>query len=188
MPKLAVFNHISLDGFFVDSQGDMRWAKTDSDDAEWNAFVAENSSGGGQLLFGRVTYELMASYWPTSMASSHTPSVAEHMNRLSKVVFSRTLTKADWSNTKLVKGDMLAEVRKMKHEPGEDMVILGSGSIVSQLAQEGLIDEFQIVLNPIILGKGRTLFESVTSKPKLKLAKSRVFQNGNVFLSYELAA
>lgn len=75
----------------------------------------------------------------------------------------------------------------MKKEPGEDMVILGSGSIVSQLAQEGLIDEFQIVLNPIILGNGRTLFEGVTGKLKLKLAKSRTFKNGNVFLSYEPA-
>lgn len=95
MPKLAVFNHVSLDGFFVDSHGEMRWAKTDSDDAEWNAFVAENSSGGGRLLFGRITYEMMASYWPTPMASSHSPAVAAHMNRLHKVVFSKTLAKAE---------------------------------------------------------------------------------------------
>src|SRR5512132_4090027 len=134
MRKLSVFNHVSLDGYFVDRNGDMSWAKMDTQDAEWNAFVAENAGGGGPLLFGRVTYELMASYWPTPIANQQDPVLAERMNNLPKVVFSRTLGKASWNNTKLAKGDMAAEIRKMKKEPGEDMTILGSGSIVSQLA------------------------------------------------------
>jgi len=103
-------------------------------------------------------------------------------------VFSRTLEQASWDNTKLVKGDMAAEVRDMKKEPGGDMAILGSGNIVSQLAQQGLIDEFQIVIVPIILGKGKTVFEGIKSKINLKLKRSRVFGNGNVFLCYEPAA
>jgi dihydrofolate reductase len=107
------------------------------------------------------------------------------MNNMPKVVFSRTLEKASWKNTKLVKGDIAAEVRKMKGEPGPDMAILGSGSIVSQLAQAGLIDEFQVVVNPIVLGKGRTLFEGVEEKIALKLIRSRAFGNGNVVLYYE---
>jgi dihydrofolate reductase len=126
----------------------------------------------------------MASYWPTPMALQNSPVVAKGMNDMPKVVFSRTLDKVSWSNTKLVQGDMAAEVRKMKNEPGPDMVILGSGSIVSQLAQENLIDEYQIALSPIVLGKGRTLFEGVREKLNLKLTKSRTFGNGNVFLCY----
>lgn len=94
MRKLVVFNHVSLDGYFVDSTGSMTWAKAGTKDAEWNAFVAENAKGDSPLLFGRVTYELMASFWPTPMADQHDPIVAERMNKLQKVVFSRTLGKA----------------------------------------------------------------------------------------------
>jgi len=188
MRRLTVFNHVSLDGYFVDANGSMSWAKTGTKDAEWNAFVAENAKGDSPLLFGRVTYELMASFWPTPMADQHDPVVAERMNKLPKIVFSRTLDKASWSNTKLVKDDMFAEMRKMKKEPGEDMVILGSGSIVSQLAQEGLIDAYQVVVNPIVLGKGRTMFDGVKDKLNLKLTRTRAFGNGNVFLCYEPAA
>ena len=183
MRKLIVFNHVTLDGYFVDGNGDMSWAH--KQDAEWNAFVQENASGGGELLFGRVTYELMASYWPTPHALQNFPTVAKGMNNSSKVVFSRTLDKATWNNTKLVKGGMAAEIRKMKNEPGKGMVILGSGSIVSQLAQEGLIDEYHVVVNPIVLGKGRTMFNGVKEKLALKLTKTRTFGNGNAFLCYQ---
>ena len=185
MRSLIVFNHVSLDGYFVDKKGDMRWAHRQ--DPEWNEFVAGNARGGGVLLFGRVTYEMMASYWPTPMAAQNSPAVAEHMNNLQKVVFSRTLEKASWNNTKLVKGDLATEVRKMKQESGEGLVIMGSGTIVSQLAQEGLIDEFQVVMCPIVIGTGRTLFEGVTEKLSLKLTKSRTFGNGNVYTCYQPA-
>jgi dihydrofolate reductase len=184
MRKLVVFNHVSLDGYFVDANGSMQWAKMDANDAEWNAFVAENVKGEGPLVFGRVTYELMASYWPTPMATTHDAVVAERMNRAPKVVFSKTLDEASWSNTTLVKGDMATAIRKMKEEPGDGMAILGSGMIVSQLAKDGLIDEYQVVVNPVVLGKGRTMFDGVTGKLNLKLTRSRTFGNGNVFLSY----
>jgi len=185
MRKLVVFNQVTLDGYFADVNGDISWAQKEKQDAEWNAFVAENASGGGVLLFGRITYELMASYWPTPHAIQNNPIVAGAMNKLPKVVFSRTLDKASWNNTKLVQGDMAAEIRKMKEEPGADMAILGSGSIVSQLAQEGLIDEYQIAMNPVVLGKGRTMFDGIKEKLTLKLTKSRAFGNGNVLLWYE---
>jgi len=186
MRKLAVFNNVTLDGYFVTMNGDMSWAH--KQDPEWNAFVQGNASGGGELLFGRITYEMMASYWPTPHAIENFPVVAEGMNNLPKVVFSRTMDKASWSNTKLVKGDIAAEIRKMKKEPGNDMVILGSGTIVSQLAQDGLIDEYQVVVNPIVLGKGRTMFDGVKDKLTLKLTKTRPFSNGSVVLCYEPAA
>jgi dihydrofolate reductase len=185
MRKLIVFNHVSLDGYFVDKNGDMSWAKADHQDAEWNAFVAGNASGGGALVFGRITYEMMASFWPTPFAIENMPAVAEGMNNMPKVVFSRTLDHASWNNTTLVKGDLAAEIRKMKQEPGPGMAILGSSNIVSQLAQEGLIDEYQIVVNPVVLGKGRTMFDGVKEQLSLKLTKSRAFGNGNVLLCYE---
>ncbi len=185
MRELVVFNNVTLDGYFAGVNGDFSWAHSGNDDAEFNAFVAENASGGGQLLFGRITYDLMASYWPTSNAIQNDPIVADRMNSMPKVVFSRTLDKVSWSNTKLVKGDIASEIRKMKKQPGKGMAILGSGSIVSQLAPEGLIDEYQVVVNPVVLGKGRTMFDGIKEMLTLKLTKTRTFANGKVFLCYE---
>jgi dihydrofolate reductase len=191
MRKLVVFNHVSLDGYFVDANGEMSWAKGGrvTNDPEWDAFVAENASGKATLIFGRVTYDLMASFWPTPFAVEHMPEVAERMNSLPKIVFSRSLEKSSWNNTTLVNGDPPAEIRKLKlkGDSEESMVILGSGTIVSQLAQEGLIDEYQFVVNPVVLGKGRTMFDGVRDNLSLKLTKSRTFGNGNVYLSYEVA-
>jgi dihydrofolate reductase len=184
MRRLIAFEHLSLDGYFVDQNGEMTWAKHDHD-AEFNAFTTENAMGGGVLLFGRVTYDLMASFWPTPLAAQSNPIVVERMNSLRKFVFSTTLEKVSWNNTTLLKGDLTTEVRKLKQQPGPNIVIMGSGSIVAQLADAGLIDEYQIVLNPLVVGNGRTLFEGVKNKLPMKLAKSRAFGNGNVVLFYE---
>jgi dihydrofolate reductase len=183
MRRLTVFNNVSLDGYFTDAKGDMSWAH--NNDPEWNAFASENASGGGALLLGRVTYDLMASFWPTPQAMQTLPAVARGMNSMPKVVVSRTLHEPTWSNTTVVNGDLPASVRRLKQQSGPDIAILGSGSIVSQLAQAGLIDEFQIVLHPIALGSGRTLFEGVKDKIRLKRTTSRTFGNGNVLACYE---
>jgi dihydrofolate reductase len=183
MTKLVVYNAMSLDGYFTDANGDMSWAH--KRDPEWQAFVSENASGGGQLLFGRVTYDLMASFWPTPLAAQSNPIVVERMNNLRKFVFSTTLDRVSWHNTTLLKGDLTTEVRKLKQEPGPNIVIMGSGSIVAQLADAGLIDEYQIVLNPLVVGNGRTLFEGVKRKLPMKLARSQAFGNGNMVLFYE---
>jgi dihydrofolate reductase len=106
MWTLVVFNQVSVDGYFVDRHRDMSWAKAGADD-EFNRFTSDRAGGGGVLLFGRVTYELMASYWPTRQAAQALPAVAERMNRLPKVVFSRTMKQATWNNTTLVKDDMV---------------------------------------------------------------------------------
>ena len=182
MRQLVVFNQVTLDGYFAGPKGDLSWSH--KDDAEWNSFVAENATTGGVLVFGRVTYEMMAGYWPTPQAIKSYPVVAEGMNNLPKVVFSQTLGKASWNNTKLVKGDLAAAIRTMKNEPGTQMTILGSGSIVSQLAQAGLIDEYQMVVNPVVLGEGRTMFEGIKEKVTLKRTKTRPFDNGSVLLCY----
>jgi dihydrofolate reductase len=185
MRRLIVFNHMSLDGFFTDANGDMSFAQNAIPDAEWDAFVVGNAGGRGTLVFGRVTYDLMVSFWPTPVAVEQMPEVAKAMNNLQKIVFSRTLDDVTWNNTRLVKGDLAGEIRKMKQAAGEDMVIFGSGSIVSQLAQEDLIDEYQIVVDPVVLGNGRTMFEGIIEKLTLKLKKSQAFGNGNVLLCYE---
>lgn len=183
MARLVVFESISIDGYFTDRNNDFSWAH-DAGDEEYNAFVASNAKGGGVLVFGRVTYQLMAGYWPTPMAAENDPVVAAQMNALPKIVFSKTLPSASWSNTTLLKDDLEGEIRKRKQGSGPDMVILGSGSLVSQLAQARLIDEYQFVLVPVVLGDGRPLFPGVNPKQPLALASSRTFKNGRIFLSY----
>jgi dihydrofolate reductase len=183
MRKLIVFNNITLDGYFNDKNNDMSWAH--KSDPEWDEFIAGNAKGGGELVFGRVTYDLMASFWPTPFALESLPEVAKAMNALPKIVFSRTMDKATWNNTKLIKDNIVEEVKKLKNEPGNDLVIFGSGSIITQLSDAGLIDEYQIVIHPISIGDGRTMFDGIKEKLKLKLINSRVFKNGNVLLCYE---
>ncbi len=181
MRKLTVFNLVSLDGYITGEKGDISWHNVDD---EFQELAIHASNSGNVLLFGRVTYELMAGFWPTEEAVKSDPIVAAGMNRSEKIVFSRTLKKADWNNTRLVKDDMLAEVRKLKQQ-GKDLTVLGSGSIVSQLAQEGLIDEYNVLVNPVVLGKGKTMFEGMKNKLTLKLVSIRTFRNGNVHLKYE---
>jgi dihydrofolate reductase len=183
MSKLTVFNSVSLDGYFVDAKGDMSWAH--KNDPEWSEFTAQNAQGGGLLLFGRVTYEMMASFWPTPAARQANAVVADRINALPKVVFSRSLDKASWNNTRIVKGDIEAEVQRMKKQSDQDLLLMGSGTIVSQLTKAGLIDGYQIVLNPTVLSGGRTMFEGLDKKVDLKLQSTRSFKNGNVVLTYE---
>lgn len=185
MRRVVAFEQVTLDGYFADADGGMSWAHRS--DPEWDAFVADNATTGGVLLFGRVTYEMMASFWPTPMAFETAPVVAGRMNDLPKVVFSRTLDEVSWKNTRLVKGDAAAAVRELKTEAGPEMVILGSGSIVSRLAQEGLIDEYQIVVNPLALGRGKAIFAGMKRTLALRLVKTRAFRNGNVLSCYEPA-
>ncbi len=185
MRTLLVFNSTSLDGYFADANGDMRFAHNQQQDDEFNAFTSSNASGDGALLFGRRTYELMALWWPTPAAAQAMPAVAEGMNRLQKYVFSRTLKAVTWQNTTLLRGDLVSEVRRLKSESGAGIAILGSGSLVAQLAPAGLIDEIQIVVIPTVLGSGRTMFEGIGKQLPLRLKSTRVFKNGNVVLCYE---
>jgi dihydrofolate reductase len=186
MGRLIVFASISLDGYFTDADGDMAWAHRS--DPEWDGFVAANARQDGTLLFGRVTYEQMASFWPTPAARQMAPEVARGMTQAAKVVFSRTLKDAPWSNTRVVGDGMLDAVQALKRDTPRDLVVLGSGSIVAQLAQEDLVDEYQTVLVPIVLGAGRTLFEGLDRRQPLQLSHSRVFANGNVVLWHQRSA
>jgi dihydrofolate reductase len=184
MPKLNMFNSVSLDGYFTDTHNDMSWAHAGGDDTEFRDFVAGNASGAGGLIFGRITYEMMVAFWPTPMAAQQMPEVAAGMNRSAKYVFSHSLKKSDWANTTVLNGDPVAEVAKLKRADGPGLTILGSGSIVRQLAAACMIDDYQFMVCPVILGGGRTLFDGIPGRPTLKLANSRAFKNGKVFLHY----
>ncbi len=182
MQKLIVFNHITLDGYFTDINGDMSWAH--KQDEEWDAFTRENAGSGGTLIFGRKTYDLMNSFWPTPAAMQQMPDIAKRMNDAPKVVFSTTLNQANWQNTTLIKTNITEEIHKLKQQPGKGLVVLGSGSIVAQLAGEHLIDEYHLVLNPIAIGSGRSLFEGLVNHLSLQLDTSRIFGNSNILLRY----
>jgi len=179
-----MFNNISLDGYFTDASNDMSWAHAGADDPELREFTAGNAKGAAALIFGRVTYQMMANFWPTPQAAAAMPDVAKGMNQARKYVFSHSLQKTDWANTTILSGDPVSEITRMKQENGPQMTLLGSGSIARQLAAAGLIDDYQLLVCPVILGGGRTLFEGVKGRPTLKLANSRTFQNGRVFLHY----
>jgi len=182
MRKVIVFNFVTLNGYFEGPERDISWHRHD---AEENEYAVEMLKYGNTLLFGRVTYELMASYWPTPDAIKNDPIVAEGMNNADKIVFSRTLKKVEWSNTRLVKDNIEEEIKKMKQMPGKNMTLLGSGSILTQFAQQGLIDEYQIMVDPVVLGDGTPIFKGIKHRLDLKLTTTRTFRDGIVLLCYQ---
>lgn len=182
MRKLTVFNFITLDGYVKGTDEDISWHKHG---AEENKYAAKMLKSDNILLFGRVTYEMMAGYWPGEYAMQNDPVVAAGMNHADKIVFSRTLKKAEWSNTKLIKHNIVEEIRKMKQAPGKDMTILGSGTVVTQLAEKGLIDEYQIMIDPVVLGNGTPLFKNIKHPLTLELLSAKTFRSGAVLLCYK---
>jgi dihydrofolate reductase len=179
MSKIIVFNMVSVDGYFAGMDGDISWHNVDE---EFNDFAIKQTPEFGTLLFGRVTYELMSSYWPSEAALKTDPVIAGIMNSADKIVFSRTLNQADWNNTKLLTNIMPDEINKLRESARKDMAIFGSGQIVREFAKLGLINEYRLMINPVILGGGKPLF---SEHRKLKLLKSWEFKNGNVLLCYE---
>ena len=182
MRKLYLFNMMTLDGLFEGpTKWDLSWHIVD---AEFNQFAIEQLDSTGIILFGRVTYEGMASYWSSENATKDDPIVAGKMNSIPKIVFSKTLARAEWHNTKLVKEDAGKEIDNLKRQGGKDIAIFGSASLASGLIKEGLIDEFRIILNPVVLGKGRPLFGNIETKTNLRLERMKSFKSGNVLLYY----
>lgn len=182
MRTLYLFNMVTLDGFFEGpNRGEIGWHNVDE---EFNNFAIDQLNATGLLLFGRVTYEGMASYWPTPAAIKDDPEVAEKMNSIPKIVFSKKLERADWSNTKLIKSNVVEEVSKLKEQPGKDIAIFGSADLASTFTQHGLIDEYRIIVNPVVLGKGTPLFSEIKNRLSLNLLKTKSFKSGNVLLCY----
>lgn len=184
MKKLIFFNLITLDGYFEGLNREIDWHNVDE---EFNQLAIEQLETVGTLLFGRVTYELMASYWPSSAALEDDPIIAKWMNELPKVVFSRTLDTANWHNTRLVKDNAPAEILRLKHQPGKDMIIFGSSDLAVSLLPSRVIDEFRLMVNPIFLGQGKTMFKGLSDRIHLKLIDHRASRSGNVLLTYQAA-
>ncbi len=180
MKKLLVFESISIDGYFVDAHGDMSWAHAGQEDPEFAEWVAGNASSGGELLFGRKTYQMMEAFWPTPMAAQQMPVVAKGMNARRKYLASRTI-QPSWNNTHLLKGDVVSAVRELKAGDGHGIAVLGSGSIAAQLGEAGLVDEYQFVIVPVALGGGRTVFNH---KSRLRLLDQRAFPCGKIVVTY----
>ena len=188
MKKLFLFMMVSLDGFFEGKDHDLRWHNVDG---EFNTFAAEQLDEVDTLLFGRKTYELMASFWPTyqpKMKETADAEVAQKMNSLTKIVCSRTLSSAPWGQQEdsiiIFNDNSAAEIMKLKQHSGKDIALLGSNNLSVSLFSQGLIDEVRIMINPVAIGEGTRLFEGMAGKLDFKLTKTRIFTSGNVLLRY----
>jgi len=175
-----MWNLVTLDGFFDGATNwDLGWHESAWCD-ELERFSLEQLRTADRLLFGRVTYEGMAAYWPAADGE-----VAELMTRVPKVVFSRTLERAEWNNTTLVNRDAPAEVSELKLDGDKNTLVFGSGELCAALMRQSLFDEYRLVVAPTILGAGRTLFGHGPSEPELDLLEARALSSGAVLLRYE---
>jgi dihydrofolate reductase len=181
MRKVIVSNLVSLDGFYEGPNHELDWHIVDD---EFFSYAKDMLREADTLLFGAATYQLMAGYWPTAPRDE----IADQMNGLPKVVFSKTLQSADWSNSKLVSGNAAEEISRLKQLPGKDLVILGSAHLASSLLSEGVIDEYRVILNPVLIGNGKPLFPGLKQEIRLKLTNTREFASGVIVLYYQKAS
>ncbi len=180
MRKVIVSNVASLDGFFETPTKTLDFVVLDE---EFFDYAKAMLRCADTLLFGRATYQHMASYWPTAPADE----IADQMNNLPKLVFSRTLQTVAWNNSRLAKANLQEEVSNLKKQPGQDLVVLGSATVASSLLQAGLVDEYRVILQPVLIAKGNALFKDITERIQLKLINARAFGSGVVLLSYQRA-
>lgn len=170
---------VSLDGFIEGPQKELDWHQWD---AEMDEYMLEFFRTVDTIILGRIAYELMADYWP--IVQTENPGITHKMNNLLKIVFSKTLKKANWNNTTVLKDLVANEILRLKQEPGKDIVLLGGSTILSAFMKEYLVDEYRIILNPVILGKGNPLFKQIEERLLLDLISTRAFRCGNILLCY----
>lgn len=181
MREIIVFENVTLDGFMAGPHGEIDWAVPDDEPARIS------QEGGGSVdtfMFGRITYEMMAAFWPTPAGKAANPTFAASLNNAPKVVFSRTLTSAGWQGAQLTADLTRDSVRALKSQPGQSIMIFGSASIVQQLSALDLVDEYQLVVNPVVLGSGLRLFKDAAGPVQLRLSEGRALKSGVVFLRY----
>jgi dihydrofolate reductase len=185
MRKIVVLMHVSLDGFAAGPKGEMNWIHIDDEMFE---DVDGMFTTADAALYGRVTYQMMESYWPTvpgnPASTAHDIRHTHWLDAANKVVFSKTLEKAEWQNTTLLKGNFQTEVMKLKEQPGQDISVVGSLSVTHELMRLNLIDEYRINVNPVVLGQGLPFFKDVQSKLELKLVNAKTYNVGVVALRY----
>jgi dihydrofolate reductase len=177
MRKVIVSIFVSLDGSFEGPNKELDWHVWDD---EMEQYMGDLLNNVDAILLGRVAYQLLADYWPSS-----TENLAPRLNNLPKIVFSKTLEKAEWNNSRLVKENIKDEISKMKQQPGKDLVLFCGADIASTFLQLGLIDEYRIIVNPVVLRSGKPFFKDIKDKLNLNLLKTKTFSCGNVILYYE---
>jgi len=186
MRNLIFFMHTSLDGFVAGPNGEMNWIKVDEEIFD---FVATMTDQADTALYGRVTYEMMQSYWPKAGeqpgASKHDKEHSAWYNKVSKIVLSKTISEKGLENTIVISDQLAANINKIKKQDGKNILIFGSPGASQSLLNQGLIDEFWLFVNPIILGQGMPLFKDITGTTKLKLAESKTFACGVIALHYK---
>ena len=185
MRKLVSFMHMSLDGFAADSNDGLNRFQY-NDEVEKNAH--EMIFQMGATMYGRVTYEIMKSYWPTAAEQPATSpaevAYANWVNGVPKYVISTTLESSDWAGTVIIRGDIAAEINALKQQPGKDIVLLGSPSTVRSLAELGLIDAYHVNINPVVMGHGKPTFAGMDNPPQLKLIDSKTLKGGVIHAVY----
>jgi dihydrofolate reductase len=186
MRKLILFMHTSLDGFVAGPNGEMDWINVDEKMFEYAGRQTDNSS---TALYGRVTYEMMESYWPNAgkqpNASKHDIEHSDWYNKVEKVIVSRSLKNKNIPNTKIISENLSEGIEKLKQQPGKDIVIFGSPSASHSLMEFNLIDEYWLFVNPVLLGIGIPLFKNINDKINLNLLESNVFPSGVIGLHYK---
>ena len=186
MRRLVVLSRMSMDGFYASPDGNVDWFVRDPEVDEASHELTDPDT----TVFGRHTYQMFERVWPAVAADPDAPKQAramgDELNRMTKVVFSRTLTDLSWENSVLASGDVAGQVRELKQADGRDIVVFGSGSIVGELAGNGLVDDFVVVLTPVVLGGGKPLFAE-QPRSSLRLRSAREFDSGNVLLHYQPA-
>jgi dihydrofolate reductase len=182
MRKLSIFNFISLNGYFKGPADDTGWHRHGEEE---NSYSHTMLAADSILIFGRKTYEMMLGFWPTAIGENYDPVTAKGMNEAEKIVFSNTLKHAEWHNSQVLKGDIVEQIKAMKNTAGKDLAVLGSGSIVSLFAEHGLIDEYQLMIDPVALTGGTPAFQGITHNLELQLTDTRVFKSGTVLLCYQ---
>jgi len=184
MRRLIVDSIISLDGYFTGPKNEIDWFEFEDEEHAWSREILQRVD---TMVYGRVTYEEFRQFFPTpeASASGFDQYIVRRLNELPKVVFSKSLEDAPWKPSTIVRENPIETIPKLKNEPGKDMVVVGSGSLVATLAREDLIDEYRIRIRPIILGSGRLLFEDHDHRHPLKFISVRSFKNGVIGLHYQ---
>jgi dihydrofolate reductase len=179
-----MFNFVTVDGYFAGTDGDIDWHTVDD---EFNALAVDFIGQCDTALFGRTTYDLFADFWPTAIndddLTSEDHSIAKALNDMRKIVITHNELTSDWNNTEVWHELNPEAVTALKQQDGKNIVIYGSGTIVKQLTDMGLIDEYQFIVAPVILGDGRSLFKG-NDRLHLTLLESRNFNSGNALLRY----
>lgn len=182
MRKIIYQMMLTLDGYYSGPAGEIDWHVVDE---EFQRYSIEFLQSIDTLMFGRKTFEMMESFWATEVGKAADPIVAGYMNEINKIVFSTSMNTVNWKNARLITENIAEAIVELKQSPGKDIAIFGSSIFVNSLANHQLIDEYRIIVNPVLLGEGKSIFQGVTNHKTLKLVETKRFKSGNVLLRYE---